>query len=101
MKRRGFLNVLGSGMTWPLGAGAQQCGSLVVGFLASYSQWPLQYETNFRQGLGETVIGQNVLIEYRWAEGHYDRLPELAAELVRKRVAVSRRSASCAPAQIF
>src|SRR5262245_49041672 len=63
----------------------------VIGFLASGSAWEGAYlATAFHQGLGETgyIEGRNVLIEYRWAEGHYNRLPILAAELVRRQVSV-------------
>jgi putative tryptophan/tyrosine transport system substrate-binding protein len=63
----------------------------VIGFLNSVSAGPFrQFVDAFRRGLNETgfVEGQNVMIDYRWAEGHYDRLPELATDLVRRNVAV-------------
>ena len=91
MRRREFITVVGSAVTWPLVAHAQQPALPVVGFLSSLSSAALTGPVAaFRQGLGSLGYeeGKNVAIEFRWAEGHYDQLPALAAELAEKRAAV-------------
>ena len=91
MRRREFITLLGGAAAWPIEVGAQQPAIPVIGLFSGASLDADAFRVNaFRQGLAETgyVEGRNVAFEYRWAEGHYDRLPALARELARSQVAI-------------
>ena len=91
IRRREFITLLGGAVAWPLAAQGQQPAMPVIGFVSSRAPGESAgVVAAFRQGLGEAgfVEGQNLAIAFRWAEGRYDRLPALVAELVNLRVAV-------------
>jgi putative tryptophan/tyrosine transport system substrate-binding protein len=91
MRRRDFITVIGGAAAWPMAARAQRTSTPVIGFLgATMPAQSLQFTAALHQGLKEAgfIEGQNVAFEYRWAEGQYERLPALAADLVGRRVAV-------------
>ena len=91
IRRRGFITLLGVAAAWPFALRAQQPAMPVIGYLSSGSQGISGERLRmFLQGLSEAGLseGKNIAIEYRWAEGQYDRLPQLAADLVGRRVRV-------------
>ena len=91
MRRRAFIAGLGGAAEWPLVARAQQAAMPVIGYLGSTTFIASAEQADaFQQGLKENgyVVGKNVAIDFRWADGQYDRLPALAADLVNQKVAV-------------
>src|SRR5262249_24662701 len=91
LKRREFITLLGGAATWPIAARGQQWSIPVIGFINGSSATAYAaYVQAFIRGLAEAGyrVGENVVIEYRWAEGHYDRIPDMVDDLVRRRVAV-------------
>src|SRR6516162_9065944 len=90
MRRREFITLFAGTTTWPI-AGRGQSSIPVIGFINGSSATAYAaYVQAFIRGLAETghTVGENVAIEYRWAEGHYDRIPDMVDDLVRRRVAV-------------
>jgi putative tryptophan/tyrosine transport system substrate-binding protein len=91
MRRREFIAGLSGAAVWPLAVRAQQSSVPVVGYVSGWAERDAaDYVASFRRGLSDVgyVEGQNVAIEYRWAEGHFDRLPSLIGDLIHRQVAV-------------
>jgi len=91
MQRRKFITLLGGAVAWPLTARAQQPAMPVIGYLSGATfEMMREYVAAFHRGLADAGFaeGRNIAIEYRWAEGHNDRLRALATDLVRRRVAI-------------
>src|SRR5262245_22502632 len=97
MKRRAFITLISGSAAWPLAARAEQAAVPVVGFInLGVADTSANRVAAFRKGLREAgyAEGQNVIVEYHWLEGHYERLPAVLADLVRRRVAVVTTSGS-------
>jgi putative ABC transport system substrate-binding protein len=89
MRRREFITLFGGAAAWPMAVRAQQPATPVVGFLGAGARGPLREQiAAFQEGLKESgyIEGQNVAVEYRFAEGQFDRFPALASDLVRRQV---------------
>jgi putative tryptophan/tyrosine transport system substrate-binding protein len=101
VRRRDFIRGIAASAIWPVAARAQRAAMPVIGFISSVSAPPMELRlTAFREGLSEKgyVEGQNLAIEYRWAEGQYAKLPAMADDLIRRKVTVIVAGGSNAPA---
>jgi putative tryptophan/tyrosine transport system substrate-binding protein len=91
VRRRDFITAIGGAVAWPLAVHAQQAAMPVIGYLSGRSRGDSVANVSaFDKGLAEVgyIVGQNVAVEYRWAEGHYDRQPSMVADLIRRPVSV-------------